>query len=217
MLVEMISERKKLFAAQRAAEQRSKPPTKTQIRNRMCAYLKNMEVEKSSKTRTEGSSKRLGDELESNKSKKQKIDEHAGAEKDDDQEEAEMKRHIEIVKVMLRIMDPNSSLGMICLGDDVIIISSDKAEGSGDWNSPEYQDTSVSKGKEAFDGEINLAFDENLISNEFAVKLCLDYEVRKGKRLSCGIVDFVNGVITIYPELDPFKDDSEKTGKSSDD
>ncbi|GJX96430.1 hypothetical protein Tco_0352228 [Tanacetum coccineum] len=133
MLVEMIAERKKFFVAQRAAEQRSKPPTKTQIRNRMCAYLKNMggykhnqlkgrsyeeiqklfdkaykqvnsfvpmdsEVVKSSETRTEGSSKRAGDELESDKSKKQKIDEHVEAEKDDDQEEAEMKRHIEIVK-----------------------------------------------------------------------------------------------------------------------
>nr|GEW68804.1 retrovirus-related Pol polyprotein from transposon TNT 1-94 [Tanacetum cinerariifolium] len=29
---------------------------------------------------------------------------------------------------------------------------------------------------EAYDGEINLAFDENLISNKYAVKLCLDYE-----------------------------------------
>ncbi|GJZ70123.1 hypothetical protein Tco_0633673 [Tanacetum coccineum] len=44
-------------------------------------------------------------------------------------------------------MDPNSSLERICLGDDVIVISSDKAEGSGDWNSPEYQDTAVRKGK----------------------------------------------------------------------
>ncbi|GJZ84749.1 hypothetical protein Tco_0650088 [Tanacetum coccineum] len=42
MLVEMIAKRKKFFAAQRAAKQRSKPPTKTQIRNRMCSYLKNM-------------------------------------------------------------------------------------------------------------------------------------------------------------------------------
>ncbi|GKD47409.1 hypothetical protein Tco_1272054 [Tanacetum coccineum] len=133
MLVEMIVERKKFFAAQRAAEQRSKPPTKNQIRNRMCTYLKNMggykhnqlkgrsyeeiqklfdkaykqvnsfvpmdsEVVKSSETRIEGSSKRAGDELESNKSKKQKIDEHVEAVKDDDQEEAEMKKHIEIVK-----------------------------------------------------------------------------------------------------------------------
>ncbi|GJY83131.1 hypothetical protein Tco_0496507 [Tanacetum coccineum] len=132
MLVEMIAERKKFFAAQRAAEQRSKPPTKNQIRNRMCTYLKNMggykhnqlkgrsyeeiqklfdkaykqvssfvpmdsEVVKSSVTRTKGSSKRAGDELESDKSKKQKIDEHVEAKKDD-QEEAEMKRHIEIVK-----------------------------------------------------------------------------------------------------------------------
>ncbi|GJZ19197.1 hypothetical protein Tco_0555787 [Tanacetum coccineum] len=38
-------------------------------------------------------------------------------------------------------------------------------------------------GLEAFDGEVNLTFDENLISNEFAVKLCLDYEVKKGKKL----------------------------------
>ncbi|GKD04226.1 hypothetical protein Tco_1179200 [Tanacetum coccineum] len=88
-------------------------------------------------------------------------------------------------------------------------------------------------GLEAFDGEINLAFHENLISNEFAVKLCLDYEFiinpeeddfvprvilgRSFLRLSRGIVDFSNGVITIYPEPDPFKDDSEKTEKCSDD
>ncbi|GKF03676.1 hypothetical protein Tco_0030599 [Tanacetum coccineum] len=86
MSVEMIAKRKKFFAAQRAAEQRSKTPTKNQIRNRMCTNLKNMdsEVVKSSETRTEGSSKRAGDEFESNKSKKQKIDEHVKAEKDDD-------------------------------------------------------------------------------------------------------------------------------------
>ncbi|GJR67066.1 hypothetical protein Tco_0013131 [Tanacetum coccineum] len=41
MLVDMIAERKRFFAAQRAAEQRSKPPTKSQMRNRMCTYLKN--------------------------------------------------------------------------------------------------------------------------------------------------------------------------------
>ncbi|GJS92683.1 putative ribonuclease H-like domain-containing protein [Tanacetum coccineum] len=41
MLVDMIAERKRFFATQRAAEQRSKPPTKAQMRNRMCTYLKN--------------------------------------------------------------------------------------------------------------------------------------------------------------------------------
>nr|GFB63989.1 hypothetical protein [Tanacetum cinerariifolium] len=40
---------------------------------------------------------------------------------------------------------------------------------------------------------------------------------RSSLRLDHGVVDFGNGVITIYPEPDPFKDDYEKTRKSSDD
>ncbi|GJT08683.1 hypothetical protein Tco_0843145, partial [Tanacetum coccineum] len=39
----------------------------------------NSEIMKGSKTRTEESSKRAGDKLESDKSKKQKIDEHVEA------------------------------------------------------------------------------------------------------------------------------------------
>ncbi|GJR46830.1 hypothetical protein Tco_1314933 [Tanacetum coccineum] len=132
----------------------------------------------------------------------------------------------------IRIMDPTSSLGRICLGENVY-------------------------GSSTYDGEINLALDENLISNEYAVKLSLDYEVKKGNkvvkkefiiglkgelyfakfiinpkeddvepgvifgrsfmRLVNGIVDFGSGVITVYPEEDPFEDDSEKTEKSMDD
>nr|GEV96838.1 hypothetical protein [Tanacetum cinerariifolium] len=38
-------------------------------------------------------------------------------------------------------------------------------------------------GLEAYDGEINLAFEENLISNEFTVKLCLDYKVKRAKKV----------------------------------
>ncbi|GKF89243.1 hypothetical protein Tco_0263206 [Tanacetum coccineum] len=112
-------------------------------------------------------------------------------------------------------------------------------------------------GLEAYDGEVKLEFDENLISNKFAVRLCLDYEVKKGKklvkkelivalkgelylvkfiinpkeddfktgvilgrsflRLAKGVVVFGNGMITIYPEPDPFKDDYEKMVKSLDD
>ncbi|GJS31382.1 hypothetical protein Tco_0492002 [Tanacetum coccineum] len=106
-------------------QEQSKPPSKTQKRNTMSTYLKNMagykynqlkrksydkiqemfdkemkrvntfvdmntELVEGSKTKAEGSSKRAGDELEQEKAKKQKGD--------DDQEEAEMKRHIEIVK-----------------------------------------------------------------------------------------------------------------------
>ncbi|GJV37140.1 hypothetical protein Tco_1409617 [Tanacetum coccineum] len=54
--------------------------------------------EQNNETRTEGSSKRAGDELESDNSKKEKIDEHVEAKKDDDQKEAKMKKNIEIVK-----------------------------------------------------------------------------------------------------------------------
>ncbi|GKF46263.1 hypothetical protein Tco_0136065 [Tanacetum coccineum] len=58
----------------------------------------NAELVKSSVTRTEGSYKRAGDELESDNSKKQKIDDHVESEKDDNQEEADIKKHIQIVK-----------------------------------------------------------------------------------------------------------------------
>ncbi|GJW32937.1 hypothetical protein Tco_0052969 [Tanacetum coccineum] len=109
-------------------------------------------------------------------------------------------------------MDPTLSLGRICLGENFYGSSSEKVKGHGDWNAPEYTDITGSKekkvtkalsfykmemdevseryiapcfanGLEAYDGEINLALDENLISNEYAVKLCLDYEVKKGNKI----------------------------------
>ncbi|GJV82057.1 hypothetical protein Tco_1517927 [Tanacetum coccineum] len=109
-------------------------------------------------------------------------------------------------------MDPNSSLGKICLGENIVEISSDKIEGSGDWDSPEYQDTANSGGKkktkamvfhkidtkevsdrfvvpcfvnglDAYEGEINLGVEENMISNEYAVKLCLEHEVKRGNKI----------------------------------
>ncbi|GJX34300.1 retrovirus-related pol polyprotein from transposon TNT 1-94 [Tanacetum coccineum] len=58
-------------------------------------------------------------------------------------------------------------------------------------------------GLNAYDGEINLEYEKNMISNEFAVKLCLEYETHQG------IVDFGNGILTIYPGLITFNDDSD--------
>ncbi|GJV96979.1 hypothetical protein Tco_1548556 [Tanacetum coccineum] len=55
-------------------------------------------------------------------------------------------------------LDPNSSLGKICLGKDVVVISSDKVEGSGDWNSPKFQDTANSGQKKEqclLEGQVN--------------------------------------------------------------
>ncbi|GJY93538.1 zinc finger BED domain-containing protein RICESLEEPER 2 [Tanacetum coccineum] len=183
----------------------------------------------------------------------------------------------------IRVMDPNSSLGKICLGKDVVVISSDKVEGSGDWNSLEFQDTANSgqkkamvfyqidteevsdrfvapcfiNGLEAYDGEINLGVEENMISNEYAVKLCLEHEVKRGNkvvkkelivalkgeiyfvkfiinpeeddvepgvifggsflRLTKAITDFGARTVTIYPDIDPFLEETEEEEKSKDD
>ncbi|GKC56579.1 hypothetical protein Tco_1084177 [Tanacetum coccineum] len=42
MLVDLIAEKKKIFAAQRAKQIRNKPPTRAQLRNKMVTYLKHM-------------------------------------------------------------------------------------------------------------------------------------------------------------------------------
>ncbi|GJS64731.1 hypothetical protein Tco_0679295 [Tanacetum coccineum] len=55
------------------------------------------ELVKGSETRTEGSSKRAGEELKSKNLKKHKLDENVEVEVDNDQEEAEIKKHMEIV------------------------------------------------------------------------------------------------------------------------
>ncbi|GKA42879.1 hypothetical protein Tco_0735539 [Tanacetum coccineum] len=56
-----------------------------------------IELVKGSEIRTEGSSKRVGEELESENLKKQKLDKNVEAKVDDDQEEAEMKKHMDVV------------------------------------------------------------------------------------------------------------------------
>nr|GFA42117.1 hypothetical protein [Tanacetum cinerariifolium] len=87
IFVELMNQRKKHFARLRAEEKRIKPPTKAQKRNQMCTYLKNMA----------GSSKRAREELKSDKSKKQKLDEMVEAEEDNNQEEVDMKMYMKIV------------------------------------------------------------------------------------------------------------------------
>ncbi|GKB50104.1 hypothetical protein Tco_0900857, partial [Tanacetum coccineum] len=73
----------------------------------------------------------------------------------------------------------NSSLGKIYLGEYVVVISSDKVEGSVDWNSMKFQDTA----NKAYDVEINLRVEENMISNEYVVKLCLEHKVKRGNKI----------------------------------
>ncbi|GJY50381.1 hypothetical protein Tco_0441228 [Tanacetum coccineum] len=100
---QLLEKRRKHFAAKRAEEQRKKPPTQAQQRKIMCTYLKNMKGKnlKDLKNKSfdsiqkmfdrafkrvntfvdfrtdlvEGSSKRAGEELEQESTKKQKVDE----------------------------------------------------------------------------------------------------------------------------------------------
>ncbi|GKE12178.1 hypothetical protein Tco_1415729 [Tanacetum coccineum] len=90
LFVELMDKRKKHFANLRAEEIRIKPPTKAQKRNQMYSFVPmDTKVVEGSKSQAEGSKKRKREELESDNSKKQKIDDNVEAEVDD---EAEMKK-----------------------------------------------------------------------------------------------------------------------------
>ncbi|GJY07004.1 hypothetical protein Tco_0374058 [Tanacetum coccineum] len=137
-------------------------------------------------------------------------------------------------------MDPSSSVGKTCLGENVIEISSDKGKGHGEWNSPEFQDIANNGGKkeakamvfhkmkteeisnrfvapcfinglEAYDGEINLVVEENMISNKFAVKLCLEHEVkRRNKAVKKElIIDLRGEIYFVKFIINPKEDDVE--------
>ncbi|GJV72996.1 hypothetical protein Tco_1492991 [Tanacetum coccineum] len=106
-------------------------------------------------------------------------------------------------------MDQISSIGKPCDGKNIIDISSGKTKENKYWSTTEYLDTTTSgtkkvftfykmetneisdryiapcfvNGLEAFDGEINLGNEENMLSDEFALKLWLDCEERFGKKI----------------------------------
>nr|GEW57320.1 hypothetical protein [Tanacetum cinerariifolium] len=102
LFVKLMNERKMHFAGLRAEEKKRKLPTKAQKRKQI--YV------------TEGSSKRAGEELESDKSKKQKLDEQVEVEEDNDQEEAEMKMYMKIIS------DDEITLDVIPLATKPLII-----------------------------------------------------------------------------------------------
>ncbi|GJX89741.1 putative ribonuclease H-like domain-containing protein [Tanacetum coccineum] len=85
LFVELMDKRKKHFARLRIEEQRRKPLTKAQKRNQMCTYMKNMagfthnqlknkNRAEGSETRAEGSSKKVGEDLQQESTKKQKME-----------------------------------------------------------------------------------------------------------------------------------------------
>ncbi|GJU14117.1 hypothetical protein Tco_1136513 [Tanacetum coccineum] len=113
------------------------------------------------------------------------------------------------------------------------------------------------KGLEAYDGEINHGVEENMISNEYEINLCLEHEVKRGNKvvkkeliialrgeiyfvkfiinleeddvepvvifgrsfllMTKAIADFGVGTIIIYPDIDPFLEETEEEEKRNDD
>ncbi|GJX01412.1 putative ribonuclease H-like domain-containing protein [Tanacetum coccineum] len=90
LLAEFFERRKKQLAAERAEAIRNKPPTRTQVRNRMITYLKHMGKythqqlkHKNFKEQAESTKKRSRADSEEESSKKQKLEEDNDAEKEE--------------------------------------------------------------------------------------------------------------------------------------
>ncbi|GKE90837.1 hypothetical protein Tco_1571932 [Tanacetum coccineum] len=121
----------------------------------------------------------------------------------------------------IRIMDPTSSIGRICLGENIYGSPTEKVEWHGDWDAPKYTDTAGSKEKKVTNA---LNFYKMETDKIYFVKFIINPKEddmkpgvilgRSFMRLVNGIVDFGSEVITVYLEQDPFKNDSEKTKKS---
>ncbi|GKB34017.1 hypothetical protein Tco_0878959 [Tanacetum coccineum] len=151
-------------------------------------------------------------------------------------------------------MDPNISLGRICMGEQHGVSLNDKVESEGYWNGSEFQDTTNSGEKKIAKAftfykmetdepsdcyitpcfimrrkmgknmkkELLVALNGELYFVKFVINSEQD-DVEPGVvfgrsflRLTKGIVDFGNGVITIYPDLEFFGDDSDKSDDSGD-
>ncbi|GKA61648.1 hypothetical protein Tco_0761167 [Tanacetum coccineum] len=101
-------------------------------------------------------------------------------------------------------MDPHTSLECICMGEQQGVSFNDKVESEGCWEGAEFQDTTNSGEKKFI---INPKQDDVEPGVVFG---------RSFLRLTKGIVDFGNRVITIYPDLDSFRDNSDDSDYSGD-
>ncbi|GJZ43849.1 hypothetical protein Tco_0591104, partial [Tanacetum coccineum] len=81
LLAEFFERRKKQLEAERAEAIRNKPPTRTEVRNRMITYLKHMDDD--SQQQAESTKKRPRADSEEESSKKQKLEEDNDAEKEE--------------------------------------------------------------------------------------------------------------------------------------
>ncbi|GJW02575.1 hypothetical protein Tco_1561431 [Tanacetum coccineum] len=99
--VQLLEARKKHFAAMRAKEKTSKPPTKAQKRTmKRVNIFEDMDTKlvEDSAVRAEGSSKRAGEDLQQESTKKQKMDDVKEiTEVDEDKETAELQSLMKVI------------------------------------------------------------------------------------------------------------------------
>nr|GEZ13837.1 hypothetical protein [Tanacetum cinerariifolium] len=128
----------------------------------------------------------------------------------------------------------------MCLGQDVMVISNDWNEGSGDWDSPEYKDTvgiegkkepealvfhkmyieedSDQKGKKLVEKKLMVSLRGEIFFVQFIINPKEDefepgliFE-RSFLRSAKAITNFGEGTITIQPDFDPFLLSSDEKG-----
>ncbi|GJS59289.1 hypothetical protein Tco_0654073 [Tanacetum coccineum] len=73
-------------------------------------------------------------------------------------------------------MDLTSSLGRICLGENVYGSSSEKVKGRRDWNAPEYTNTAGSKEK-----KVTKALSFHTMETKLTIPL-LPYEITRSSK-----------------------------------
>nr|GEW64393.1 ribonuclease H-like domain, reverse transcriptase, RNA-dependent DNA polymerase [Tanacetum cinerariifolium] len=108
LLAEHFKRRNKQLAAERAEAIRNKPPTRTQVRNKMITYLKHMEkksVEPESKGKKGKRVKRVADSaLKQKSSKKQMMMQEQESTKSDEEESADYEHEKEELKMWLTVV-----------------------------------------------------------------------------------------------------------------
>nr|GEU44899.1 putative reverse transcriptase domain-containing protein [Tanacetum cinerariifolium] len=105
LLAEYFKRRMKQLAVERAKTIRNKPPTRTQVRNKMITYLKHME-KKSVKPKSKGKRiKRVADSaLKQKSSKKQNMMQEQESAKSDEKESADYEHEKEELRIWLTIV-----------------------------------------------------------------------------------------------------------------
>ncbi|GKB45892.1 hypothetical protein Tco_0896645 [Tanacetum coccineum] len=144
-----------------------------------------------------------------------------------------------------RIMDPNMSIGQLCLGVDNRILLNDGIDSNREWATFEYHDTTDSGKKKELKSftfyqmetnEHEMKNEDKVVKKEllvalrgelYFVKFIINPEEddikpgvvfgRSFMRLTKGIVNFGNGIKTVYTDLEFSHDDYDNSDDSGDD